>query len=143
MKLIYHDGGRAEAGYKGQTSDCVTRSIAIATGKSYQEVYDAINELAKKERKSKRKRGKSNARTGVYKNTYKRYLASIGWKWIPTMLIGQGCKVHLNENELPSKGRLIVKVSKHLTTVIDGKLYDTYDCTRNGKRCVYGYFIKE
>jgi hypothetical protein len=41
MDFVFHDGGRAAAGYKGMTGDCVTRSIAIATGKTYQEVYDA------------------------------------------------------------------------------------------------------
>jgi hypothetical protein len=28
----YDDGGRSAAGFKGKTSDCVTRAIAIATG---------------------------------------------------------------------------------------------------------------
>lgn len=37
MDFVFHDGGRAAAGYKGKTGDCVTRSIAIATGKPYQE----------------------------------------------------------------------------------------------------------
>ena len=46
MDFVFHDGGRAAAGYKGMTGDCVTRSIAIATGKTYQEVYDALNQLA-------------------------------------------------------------------------------------------------
>ena len=45
---IYDDGGRAAAGFKGTTGDCVTRAIAIATGKPYREVYDALNELAKR-----------------------------------------------------------------------------------------------
>ena len=30
---IYNDGGRLDAGYSGYTRDCVTRSIAIASGK--------------------------------------------------------------------------------------------------------------
>jgi hypothetical protein len=55
------------------------------------------------------------------------------------MLIGQGCKVHLRSDELPS-GRLIVRVSGHITSMIDGVLHDTYDCSRNGTRCVYGYY---
>ena len=42
MKFIVNDGGRAEAGYKGGAGDCVCRSIAIATGRPYQEVYDAL-----------------------------------------------------------------------------------------------------
>ena len=50
MDFIFHDGGRAAAGYKGMTGDCVTRSIAIATGKTYLEVYDALNQLAQAER---------------------------------------------------------------------------------------------
>jgi len=62
----HHDGGRAGAGYTGNTGDCVARSISIATGKPYQEVYDALNAVAVNERTGKRKRRKSNARTGVY-----------------------------------------------------------------------------
>jgi hypothetical protein len=37
---------------------------------------------------------------------------------------------------------LLVKVSGHLTAVVDGVLYDTYDCSRCGMRRVYGYFSK-
>lgn len=32
--------------------------------------------------------------------------------------------------------------SKHLAAVVDGVLHDTYDCTREGTRCVYGYYVK-
>lgn len=149
MQFIYNDGGRAAAGYRGSTGDCVTRAIAIATGKPYQEVYDALTELGKRERVTKRKRSKSHARTGVHKRTYHRYLESLGWQWTPTMFIGSGCKVHLVDGELPP-GRLIVSVSKHLTTVIDGVIFDTHDPQRRTywylpepritERCVYGYF---
>jgi hypothetical protein len=47
--------------------------------------------------------------------------------------------VHLHPDDLP-KGRLIVAIST--TVVIDGVLRDTHDCTRGGKRCVYGYWRK-
>lgn len=69
MEFIFHDGGRAAAGYKGTTGDCVTRSIAIATGKTYQEVYDALNHLAMRERIGRRQRKRSSSRTGVFRNT--------------------------------------------------------------------------
>lgn len=139
MKFIYNDGGRSKY-FKGTAGDCVVRAICNATGKDYKEVYDSINELAKSERTSKRKQGKSSARNGVYKVTIKKYIEKVlGWVWVPTMLIGQGCKVHLAADELPS-GTLIVNVSTHLTCVKDGVLYDTYDCTRGGNRCVYGYW---
>ena len=81
----------------------------------------------------------SSSRTGVVRKVYNEYLKSLGYQWTPTMLIGQGCKVHLRSDELPS-GRLIIKVSKHITSMIDGVLHDTYDCSRNGTRCVYGYY---
>lgn len=140
MKFIYNDGGRKDAGYKNSTSDCVTRAISIATQIPYQDVYNSINELSKKERITKRKRKKSNAETGVFKRTIRKYMKSIGWKWVPTMFVGQGCKVHLIKNELPS-GRLVVSVSKHCVAVINGVIHDTYDPSRDGKRCVYGYYM--
>lgn len=141
MKVVISDGGRSKYFKAEKVGDCVTRAIANATGIDYKEVYDNLNKLAKKERIGKRKRTVSNSRSGVYTTTAKKYLESIGWVWKPTMTIGSGCKVHLREDELP-KGNLIVNVSQHFTCVKDGVLYDTYDCTRGGNRCVYGYFYK-
>jgi hypothetical protein len=139
-KHIYNDGGRNIAGYKGATGDCVTRAIAIATRSSYVEVYELINKLAQSERKGTRKRGISSARTGVYKRTIQKLMKHIGAEWTPLMGIGTGCKVHLREDELPKKGRYVLSVSKHLCAWIDGVLHDTHDCSRNGNRCVYGYW---
>jgi hypothetical protein len=135
----FNDGGRAASGYRGKTGDCVVRSIAIAIGLSYQHIYDLVNGASVHERTGTRKRGKSNARTGVYKSTIKRVMNSLGWVWTPTMQIGSGCTVHLRADELPA-GRLVVSVSKHLTAVIDGVIHDTHDCSRRGTRCVYGYW---
>jgi hypothetical protein len=137
--FVYDDGGRAAAGYKGTANDCVTRAIAIATGHPYQDVYDALNALGQTERRGKRKRGRSNARLGVYKGTERRYLEAAGWQWTPTMAIGQGCKVHLRPDELPG-GRLVVSVSRHSVAVIDGVIHDIADPARGGTRCVYGFW---
>lgn len=141
MRFVYNDGGRAAAGYKGSTGDCVCRAIAIVADKPYQEVYDALNKIASGERVGKRKRGKSSARIGVYKGTIHKYLESLGFKWTPTMHIGSGCTVHLADGELPM-GRLVVSVSRHLTAVIDGVVHDTYNPERETGRCVYGYWSK-
>lgn len=145
----YNDGGRAAAGYKGSTGDCVCRAIAIATGVPYQEVYDALNLLGSRER-PRGKRQRSHSRTGVWRGSYQPYLEHLGWRWVPTMGIGKGCVVHLRANELPP-GRLVVRISRHLTCVIDGVINDTFDpremewTGENGRmaRCVYGYFTKE
>ena len=141
MEWIYSTGGREKYYKQIDVGDCVTRAITNATGMDYKEVYDLINTYASREHLGKRKKYISSARNGVSKDTIWRILKDLGWTWIPCMFIGKGCQVHLNENELPM-GTLIVAVSKHLTCVKDKVLYDTYDCSRNGNRCVYGYYIK-
>lgn len=141
MTFIYNDGGRAAAGFKGTTGDCAVRAIAIATGTPYAKVYDDINAIGALERTGRRKRGKSNARTGVYKQAVHRYMRMIGWVWTPTMGIGTGCTVHLRADELPS-GRIVTNLSKHYSAVINGVINDLYDPSREGTRCVYGYWSK-
>ena len=42
MDFKYNDGGRAESAYKGSARDCVTRAIAIVTGKTYTEVMPSF-----------------------------------------------------------------------------------------------------
>ena len=138
-KFNYNDGGRSASGFKGEAGDCAARAIAIVTGEPYQEVYDLINEYGKKERTGKRKKKKSTARGGVYHNTLKKIMWDYGWEWIPTMSIGSGCTTHLRADELPS-GKILCRVSKHYVAVVDGVINDTYDCSRDGTRCVYGYY---
>ena len=129
MKFIYNDGGRSKYFKAANVGDCAVRAIAIATGIDYKQVYNDLKKL----------NGGKSCRNGTPKKVDKKYLTQLGWVWVPTMQIGQGCKVHLEADELPS-GTLIVSVSGHLTCVKDGVLYDTYDCTRGGNRCVYGYW---
>ena len=134
MKFNYNDGGRSAAGYKGHAGDCVCRAICIVTGLPYKEVYDALAHGNYTQRKSKRtpKRGKTAARgINVGRKWFQEYMRGLGFEWIPTMLVGQGCKVHLNEKELPT-GRLVVSVSKHYTAVIDGVINDTHNPSERG-----------
>lgn len=136
MKWIYDDGGRSHY-FKGTAGDCVTRAIAIGTGKDYKEIYDLVNSYSKNDESD------SSARTGVKPDLVYKIMSDLGWQWVPTMYFGKGCKVHLKEDELPKDKIMILRLSKHLTTVINGVIHDTYDCSRNSTRCVYGYFIKE
>ena len=147
--LQVNDGGRAAAGFIGGAGDCVVRSIAIATQLPYRKVYEDLrqtNARYAQERNNKfsrmlKQRG-SSPRNGNHRNVFHEYILQQGFEWVPTMKVGAGCQVHLRPDELP-KGILIVKVSKHLTTVIDGVLHDTHDPSRSGSRCVYGYYIKK
>lgn len=141
MDFVFDDGGRAAAGFKGKTGDCGVRAIAIATGLPYREVYDLVGKFCAGEKPSKSRRGKSHPRTGVHKHTFKEVMRHLGWNWTPTMQIGSGCRVHLRKDELPT-GRVIAGVSRHYVAVVDGVVRDIYDCTRDGDRCVYGYYTK-
>ena len=159
----------ASAGFKGKSDDCAIRAIAIGECRDYKEVYDEIC-VANQKYKTKwmdranvkmlrtphkmtvkdvfyfkmneKHKTAINPHGGVAKAVSKSYLEKHGWKWTPTMFIGVGCKVHLRKDELP-KGRVIAQVSKHLVCLIDGIINDTHDPSRNGTRCVYGYWTKE
>ena len=148
MDWVFDDGGRASAGYKGSAGDCVCRSIAIVTGHPYKELYAELAHGMGSQRKSRGASARNGITTG--RKWFKDYMRSLGFIWTPTMLVGQGCKVHLVNGELPM-GRLVVSLSRHYTAVIDGVIRDTYNPQRQtiivddaGKRmahrCVYGYW---
>ena len=147
IQFIKNDGGRAAAGFKGNAGDCVTRAICIATELPYTIVYDrlalgnAAQRVTKGSAHHNATRGKTTAAHGIWtkRKWFKDYMVELGFVWHPTMSIGSGCKVHLRESELP-KGRLVTMLSRHAAAVIDGVLQDTYDCSREGTRCVYGYW---
>ena len=165
IRFVRNDGGRKAAGYVGLTRDCGVRALAIAvfgaepdwqgiehvgSADAYRRAVDLVLRYAKTERKKRGKSAKasrSSTRGGIYGKTMRRIMAdpeieALGWRWRSTMAIGGGCTTHLRADELPA-GRLLVVVSKHFTTVIDGVIHDTYDPSRKGTRCVYGFWYKE
>lgn len=147
MRWEYNDGGRAAAGFRGTTGDCVTRAIAIATDMDYRQVYNALKVNVDLWRatsrteaaKASRARGSREVRDGTPPQVYKPYIAELGFAWTPTMQIGSGTTVHLTASELPL-GILIVRCSGHLCAVVDGVIHDIDDPSRDGTRAVYGYW---
>ena len=148
----FDDGGRNAAGWKGTGGDCVTRAIAIASGRPYREVYDRLAEGNATQRRSKRERvaqGRTGRRTALHgiftkRKWLKDSMKELGFVWTATMGIGTGCQVHVRADELPPEGRLVLSLSKHYAAYVDGVLRDTHDCSRDGTRCVYGYYaLKE
>jgi hypothetical protein len=141
IRFVKDDGGRAASGYKGHTGDCVTRAVAIATGLPYHKVYADLGWVNLTMPKTRRRStvGINSAADGIFTGSvvFKRYMNKLGFVWVSTMGIGTGCRIHLQAEELPT-GRLVARVSKHLVAVIDRVIHDTYDCSRNGTRCVYG-----
>lgn len=140
VRYRFDDGGRSASGHREYSGDCVCRAIAIACEIPYQEAFDLLKDAATFERPRKGDR-RSSPKTGVKRRTIHRVMRGLGWEWAATMGIGTGCRVHVRADELPS-GRLILNLSKHVAAFVDGELRDTYDCSRGGTRCVYGYWFK-
>ena len=147
----WDDGGREAAGFTGDTGDCVTRAIAIATCLPYRDVYDDLaaryRAWATNPRRSRRQthtpagnRRTATPRDGVPRQVFDAWLADHGWVWHPKMTVGSGCQVHLAVGEIPATGPLVVRLSKHLAAVVDGVVYDNHDPGRDGTRCVYGWW---
>lgn len=139
MRFETNDGGRSAAGYKGSAGDCVCRAVAIAAEMPYEEIYQRLASGSGNERKSCGRSARNGIRTR--RKWFKEFMQELGFVWTPTMGIGTGCKVHLRDGELPS-GRLVVTLSGHMAAVIDGVIHDTYDPSRGGTRCVYGYWSR-
>lgn len=129
LKFQYNDGGRSKYFKAKNVGDCVCRAIAIASQTDYKVVYNML-----------KKEQNATPRNGVYRKFYDKVIKALGGKWHASMTIGGGCKVHLRAGEIPEVGRIICKLSHHLVAVVDGVINDTYDCTRDGNRCVYGYY---
>lgn len=147
LEIILSDGGRSKY-FKGEkVGDCVVRAITHATGLDYKIVYDELFSLSKNwgskaTKKNLKIREKASPRDGVNKNVIKYYIENhLGFSWVSCSGIGKGISIHLKADELP-EGILILRLSKHLTCVKEGVLYDTYDCSRQGTRGIYGYWIK-
>ena len=132
----FNDGGRSSY-FKSTTEDCVTRAISIAANIDYIEVYNFLAKENASQGEPKSARNGINTKQKWFKN----YMSSLGFQWVPLMFIGSGCTVHLKQNELPKNGRLVLNLSRHLAAYVDGVLNDTYNCSREGRRCVYGYWI--
>jgi hypothetical protein len=157
-RWVKDDGGRKKSGIastarrKDEARDCVTRAIAIATGKPYREVHDALTVAtvrllyeggdpeSPEWSKYARRRGGVCAFDpdhGCPDGAYRPYLESLGWRYTST----KGGKAHLRADELPC-GRLIVLIHRHLVAVIDHVIHDTHDCRGSGKRPVLGYWSR-
>lgn len=151
LPYIRDDGGRVAAGRKGDAGDCVTRAICIATGGDYLTVYAAMADgnadLAEAlAARGKRVPGYMRARSasrGVNPKVWKPYLHALGWHWVHTMNIGSGTVVHVRPGDLPPCDRMILRLSRHLTAVVDGTIRDTHDPSRDGTRAVYGIWTPE
>ena len=129
MSMVYNDGGREAAGFRGKTGDCAVRAMAIALELPYADVY---RELAQANKDSGRKK---SVRHGVMREVLEEVLARYGWKWHSAPKF-EGRRARYDDLPL---GRYIARMSRHYAAVIDGQLHDSWDSRR---KMVYGYWFK-
>jgi hypothetical protein len=133
LPFVPSDGGRATApGFvKAAKRDCVTRAIALATGRPYESVWKDMKPFAVR----------NNPDRGVYTNTaaFKAYMAGQGFLYRSCLSSkGRAGRVKLRAGDLPTKGRLVVHTRGHAQAVIDGVLHDTHYTSKP----VRGYWAK-
>merc|ERR1719399_1939839 len=103
---IYDDGGRASAGFRGQSGDCFVRAVSIASQRPYLEVYNFVNAVRKDVRSGNvaskrtaarlRKRASlllrlGDSRRGVSNPLFHEVMHRMGWVWKAAMQYGRGC----------------------------------------------------
>ena len=132
MSYRHDDGGRA-AYFRGSAGDCVTRAIAIAAELDYRAVYDELHVRAKDLGLKK-----PSPRSGTNPKAYLPYLEALGFRWVPLVKVGMtGPKPRYTD--APQQGRIILRMGKHLSALIDGAIHDTWDSRH---RAVYGYWTR-
>jgi hypothetical protein len=123
----FNDGGRANAGFKGNAGDCGARALAIAKGLDYKTAYNLIANENKNFGYAK------SARNGVYKDVYGKVLNALGMKWHPApKFAGRKAKC----SDMPA-GVVIARQAHHFVAVIDGVPNDIWD---SSNKMVYGYW---
>ena len=99
-------------------NDCVVRAIAVAEKKSWDEIYDKLSDIAQDEGISL---DDVEFVEGYLDKRYRRvchYSKTVG-EFI---------------DEYP-KGTFLVTMDGHITVIIDGVLYDTFDCRNRRMFC--------
>ena len=101
-------------------NDCTVRAISVAEGKSWDQTYRELSDLAQKD--------------GMLLddvNFIEDYLDD-RYKRIPHLskTVGEATE------EFP-KGTYLVTMEGHITVFIDGTLYDTFDCRDRAIRCIW------
>lgn len=105
------DGGRAERGFRGETEDCVVKSIAIGLCKPYEIVHAEL-----------KKRGRRNGR-GTQRLIWRSYLSCFPEVQELTD-IPQRLMTFWGFFQQHQKGTFLITVTNHLTIIRDGVVLD-------------------
>ena len=101
-------------------NDCVVRAISLVEGKSWDKTYKELSEIARKE--------------GILLDDVnfvehyldKRYKRACHY----SKIVGEFAKEY-------NRGKFLVTMEGHITAVVDGIIYDTFDCSKKRMWCAW------
>ncbi len=126
--LFVHNQPKTEFDIKC-SKDCMIRAVVNVTGKSYSEVHKI---MYKHGWRATRKKSKDNWELQITKT-----LEELGFEWCKEVYQAIKGEKRMNIERFVrenSNGKFILRVSKHVTALIDGKIHDTW-CKFD--KCVY------
>ena len=136
LEFKYDDGGRRKY-FKALTGDCVVRSIAIATGIDYKEVYGEMARRFKAAGYAKTGNADAvgNDGSGRGWDIQQGTLRAFGFAPSTQVLRGRRSVESAWDEYGYQHGKCIVITRRHALAVVDGVVHDTWDSrqTRGGK----------
>lgn len=116
--VVYTDGGKSDAGFPYEQSDCTVRALATATGSTYQAAHAFMANNG-------RRNGRGHAFSSVLSRNDNRVL---GHRTTPTQITrARGLRTALLRNPELRKGTWIIQQSRHVVTLRNGVLLDAFD----------------
>ena len=112
------------------TSDYEIRAIVKATGKSWEDVFKGLYEIAYRKRAML-----------TDKDVWVEYLKGLGFVYrkLPKVVAGGSRPKVSSFSKSLGKGTYILVIANQITVVIDEIYYEIWDC---GEKAVYGYWEK-
>lgn len=112
------------------SGDCVVRSISLAMGKTWQEVYSDLCTI-----------GAKLYRMPNESQVFERYLKEQGWEKHPAPRVNGNHRVLAKDFAISTKEICIAKVgAHHLSCIINNKIHDIWNC---GLKSVGNYWTKK
>jgi hypothetical protein len=109
------------------SSDCVIRAISKALNKSWEDVYMDLVKI-----------GLETKAMPSQKKTFEKYLNELGYATEKQPRKEDNTKYTADEfAKKNKKGIYIINLANHLSVLVDGKIYDTWNCSR---KCVGNYW---
>lgn len=109
---VYHNQNPAQR----QVNDCVIRAISLAEDRSWDEVYYELSQIAQRE--------------CIILDDVDFVEPYLNKKYDKVCYRCKDCKLTLEEfARLNPTGVFLVTMKGHITCVVDGDIYDTWDCT--------------